>query len=148
MFLTTNRVEVIDPAFKSRIHLPIAYAPFSRESRCQLWTTFISIGTSNRRPQWLDDKFLDDIGKEEINGRQIKNAVRVAHALAQNDCREMMAEDIYSAIQTLRSFEDDFRQSRQDSTGEPFLALPTSGEDIAGSSKPVAVQAGFQKLSL
>ena len=37
MFLTTNRVGNIDPAFKSRIHLSLYYPSLDRERTLQIW---------------------------------------------------------------------------------------------------------------
>ncbi|EPE28706.1 P-loop containing nucleoside triphosphate hydrolase [Glarea lozoyensis ATCC 20868] len=112
MFLTTNRVQTIDPAFKSRIHLSLTYPALSSESRSELWETFILKGTEeNSRPKWLTARFLDKISKEEVNGREIKNIVRVAHALAFNDKRSMKATDILQGLQSLRTFERDFSEA-------------------------------------
>jgi hypothetical protein len=112
MFLTTNRVQTIDPAFKSRIHLSLTYPALSPKSRSELWETFILKGTEeNCRPKWLTAKFLDKISKEEVNGREIKNIVRVAHALAFNDERPMKATDILQGLQSLRTFERDFSEA-------------------------------------
>jgi hypothetical protein len=87
MILTTNRVQTIDAAFKSRIHLSFTYPPLSAKSRSGLWETFIVKGAAEQRPRWLDAKFLKEISEEEVNGREIKNIVRVAHALAVDDKR-------------------------------------------------------------
>ena len=38
MFLTTNRVSTIDPAFESRIDVSISYPDLTVELRCQIWT--------------------------------------------------------------------------------------------------------------
>lgn len=109
IFLTTNRVEVIDPAFRSRIHLSIAYPPLSVGSRCELWKTFVIQGSAQRHPRWLNEKFLSSVSGLEINGREIKNAVRVAHAIAVNDKRGMAPKDIHSVLRALTPFENEFR---------------------------------------
>ncbi|PMD64429.1 uncharacterized protein K444DRAFT_640922 [Hyaloscypha bicolor E] len=95
MFLTTNRIESLDPAFKSRIHLSIAYPPFSTGSRLQLWKTFISHRSpKGARYKWLDEKFLKRISREEVNRRQIKNVVSRAYTRANNGKRSLAANDI------------------------------------------------------
>ncbi|PMD51470.1 uncharacterized protein K444DRAFT_707852 [Hyaloscypha bicolor E] len=40
IFLTTNRVECIDPAFESRIHLSLSYPELTRELRHKIWKNF------------------------------------------------------------------------------------------------------------
>jgi hypothetical protein len=111
MILTTNRVQTIDAAFKSRIHLSLTYPPLSTKCRGRLWETFILKGTRQQRPRWLDAKFLKEISEEEVNGRDIKNIVRVAHALAVDDKRPMSAKDIFQGLQHLKDFERDFSKA-------------------------------------
>lgn len=41
LFLTTNRVGSIDPAFKSRIHMSLFYPKFDLEATLKLYSTYI-----------------------------------------------------------------------------------------------------------
>src|SRR2546421_2867224 len=77
LFLTTNRVENFDPAFNSRIHVIIHYDHLSRDSRAQIWKLCI-IKALGEQPPWLDDAYLYVLALEELNGREIRNAVAVA----------------------------------------------------------------------
>ena len=110
MILTTNQVHVIDPAFKSRIHLSIAYPDLANASRRQLWETFLARTSTLGRPGWLNDEFLNRVAETIMNGREIKNAVRVAHALATQAHREMVGDDIESVLRLLKSFDQDIRR--------------------------------------
>jgi AAA+ superfamily predicted ATPase len=105
LFLTTNRAETIDPAFNSRIHLKIAYPTLTVESKSHLWCLFIKQGSSQQLPTWVDDSFLSKASGHDMNGRQIKNAVRVAHAVARDKDRDMSAEDIFSVLGLITSLE-------------------------------------------
>jgi SpoVK/Ycf46/Vps4 family AAA+-type ATPase len=111
MFLITNRVWSLDPAFKSRIHLWITYPPFSMESRIELWKIFILNGSNRSQYRWLNEKFLKEVAKEEINGRQIKNIVRMAYSRASSGKRAMVANDILVGLNALKTFEVDFRHA-------------------------------------
>ncbi|KAF4624987.1 hypothetical protein G7Y89_g13185 [Cudoniella acicularis] len=111
MILTTNRVQTIDAAFKSRIHLSLTYPPLDAKARSGLWETFILKSTKQQRPRWLDVKFLKKISKEDVNGREIKNIVRVAHALAVKDKRLVRPKDILQGLQYLKDFERDFSKA-------------------------------------
>jgi len=113
MFLTTNRIGSIDPAFKSRIHLSIAYPAFSIESRIQLWKTFISNGSRGTKHSWLTAKFLKRIAEDNINGRQIKNIVRMAYSRAVNGRRKMRPDDLLVGLNALKSFETDFKEGAE-----------------------------------
>jgi hypothetical protein len=80
------------------------------ESRIELWKIFILNGSSSQY-RWLNEKFLKRIAKEEINGRQIKNIVRMAHSRANNGERAMVANDILVGLNALQTFEVDFSHS-------------------------------------
>ncbi|KAH7410601.1 P-loop containing nucleoside triphosphate hydrolase protein [Cadophora sp. MPI-SDFR-AT-0126] len=131
MFLTTNRVETIDSAFKSRIHLALTYPNLSPASRKGLWEMLILKGTDQRRPRWLTGKLLDTISKENVNGREIKNIVRVAHALAVDEDRSMKPEDLLLGLRARNAFERDFEKAgakRQLAEEEPPRKRSRAGE--------------------
>ncbi|OZJ06061.1 hypothetical protein BZG36_01088 [Bifiguratus adelaidae] len=78
LFLTTNRVRNFDPAFESRVTIALRYEPLSPEARVQIWRNLLeraSISISG-------DVNHENLAKHVMNGRQIKNAVRLAVALA------------------------------------------------------------------
>jgi AAA+ superfamily predicted ATPase len=108
MFLTTNRVESIDPAFKSRIHLSITYPALDMDARAKLWTAFISKAYGDKRPSWLDEAFREKLSNAEVNGRQIKNIIRTAYSLAMKKHRKIRPKDLMLALKALQSFEEDF----------------------------------------
>lgn len=118
MFLTTNRATSIDPAFKSRIHLSISYQPLSFQSRKELWKTFLLNGAITSEMPWLDEKAFNKIAKAPINGRQIKNIVRIAHCRAVNGKRDMRLEDILLGLHALQLFEEDFTKAKKETENE------------------------------
>ena len=78
LFLTTNRVTEFDPALESRVTVALKYSALSKEARAQVWrnmTARVSCGVSK-------DLDFEKLGKYPLNGRQIKNSVRLAVALA------------------------------------------------------------------
>jgi SpoVK/Ycf46/Vps4 family AAA+-type ATPase len=79
LFLTSNRVDNIDGAFESRIHLSLQYDSLSIESRRHVWTKFLE-GMS--RSDGFTEGELDDLAKLELNGRQIKNILKTSQLLA------------------------------------------------------------------
>jgi len=78
LFLTTNRVKNMDPAFQSRIHISMEYPGLNKESRTQVWKNFLERGVNHDLSE-ADIKMLADV---EINGRQIKNVLKTAQLLA------------------------------------------------------------------
>jgi SpoVK/Ycf46/Vps4 family AAA+-type ATPase len=110
LFLTTNRIETIDPAFRSRIHLSIAYPPLSADSRRELWKSAILRANRGQPPEWLTTEFLGHLVEKKTNGREIKNIVRIGHALARDEQRHMMSTDLLRGLEALKQFEIDFSE--------------------------------------
>lgn len=79
LFLTTNRVANMDPAFQSRIHLTIAYDELSAPSRRRIWHNFV---TEMKYRNDFAPRDLDALAKLDLNGRQIKNVIKSAQLVA------------------------------------------------------------------
>jgi SpoVK/Ycf46/Vps4 family AAA+-type ATPase len=79
IFLTTNRLTAFDSAFESRIQLKLFYNALTIEQRESIWKSLIpqsSMATA-------DDQVYNRLAKKyEINGREIKNMIKVAMAIA------------------------------------------------------------------
>ncbi|KAK3694192.1 ATPase [Podospora appendiculata] len=80
MFMTTNRVDNIDLAFQSRIHVSLEYPDLTVESRRQIWTNFLAAGTSLKSDLSKED--IAELAELNLNGRQIKNILKTAQLLA------------------------------------------------------------------
>ncbi|KAN0069529.1 P-loop containing nucleoside triphosphate hydrolase protein [Elaphomyces granulatus] len=79
MFLTTNRMEAIDEAFKSRMDLILRYFPLDMSARRQVWENFLNLlGPGNHKISKTD---LDELAETELNGREIKNLIKTAYVL-------------------------------------------------------------------
>lgn len=74
MFLTTNRLEVLDKAILSRITISLDYPKLDRETRISIWKTILESANVN-----LDDpESLPGLASIQANGRQIRNIARIA----------------------------------------------------------------------
>jgi SpoVK/Ycf46/Vps4 family AAA+-type ATPase len=81
LFLTTNRVDNMDSAFQSRIHISMEYPPLDAKSRHHVWSNFLSRGIDHE----LTDEHLEELAEIDLNGRQIKNVLKTSQLLA---CRK------------------------------------------------------------
>ncbi|KAI9782938.1 MAG: hypothetical protein M1839_004413 [Geoglossum umbratile] len=107
LFLTSNRVESFDLAFKSRIHIALRYPELTVPVRRQLWRDFLlRIPEGERNLDFEVD--LSTLEKEEINGRQIKNACKTAAALAKRRREKLEIGHLETTLATIREFEKDF----------------------------------------
>jgi hypothetical protein len=79
MFMTTNRVDDIDAAFQSRIHVSIEYPDLTSASRRTIWANFLKGSTIQSS---LTDKDISELAELKLNGRQIKNVLKTAQLLA------------------------------------------------------------------
>ncbi|CAJ0543642.1 Ff.00g038530.m01.CDS01 [Fusarium sp. VM40] len=114
LFLTTNRVGVIDPAFKSRVQMFLFYPKLSLDVTYKLYEKFIQRAEDeqNRTGSYFFKikkkeilKFakshfrrLEKRGWETWNGRQIRNAFQTAIALAEH---ESMTMDVHGTKPSL-----------------------------------------------
>ncbi|KAF7942561.1 uncharacterized protein EAE97_006015 [Botrytis byssoidea] len=80
LFMTTNRVNNLDPAFKSRIHLSIDYKDLDTNAREKIWRNFLSRGEDQEHHHQITD--VGKLADSNINGRQIKNVLKTAKLLA------------------------------------------------------------------
>ena len=100
MFLTTNRVEAFDPAFESRIDIALNYPPLTPSLRRKIWANFIKrLPKADRN---VSDADLDTLAEYDLNGRQIKNAVKTAMVLARKR-KEPLCLGNFNAVLRLRA---------------------------------------------
>ncbi|KAL1839234.1 hypothetical protein VTJ49DRAFT_1712 [Mycothermus thermophilus] len=104
LFLTTNRVTAFDDAFKSRIHIPIRYTDLTVESRRQIWRNFCNMVPGGVD---IDEKGLATLAEADLNGRQIKNAVKAAESLAAFEGRKLDLEQLLQITKIQALFESD-----------------------------------------
>lgn len=111
LFLTTNRVEVFDEAFISRIHLSLRYGELSGKAKKAVWSTFIQRvrEIEGMQVETIEDKDLDDLSRVALNGRQIKNIVRAAQALAIHEDTPLKMSHISTVLGVAQTFERDLR---------------------------------------
>jgi hypothetical protein len=93
-FLTTNRGEGIDKAFKSRVTLYLNYPELSAQTRQTIWT---SMTASAGLKVTEDGLSWSDVSARPLNGRQIRNQVRLLKLMYPNG--EVTTSDIYGSLE-------------------------------------------------
>lgn len=125
-------METFDEAFQSRIHIALRYADLDRKAKKQIWTSFLKIvardevnttpsasGDSSAPPEdaplreVVTKDELENLSRRELNGRQIKNVVRTAQALAQNKGELLGMEHLREVLEVTEGFERDLRGTGQ-----------------------------------
>jgi hypothetical protein len=84
LFLTSNRVDSLDPAFKTRITLALNYEPLDEAAREQVWRNLLE---ASGQVAVLEQGLIHTqaLAQYKLNGREIKNSIRLALSLAAED---------------------------------------------------------------
>ncbi|KXS10846.1 P-loop containing nucleoside triphosphate hydrolase protein [Gonapodya prolifera JEL478] len=98
LFLTTNRVKNFDPAFESRVTVALKYDDLTADARAQVWSNLLS-RIPKGAPGRLDIKVdgsvdLKKLSRHALNGRQIKNAVRLSLALVEEGGTGLLTHEV------------------------------------------------------
>ncbi len=93
MFLTTNRIASIDPAFQSRIDLFLPYHDLSSEARREVWCNFIERAGQDKFD--VTDESLHKLSQLSLNGREIKNLIKSAQLLSFKSGSKVPMERVY-----------------------------------------------------
>ncbi|KAI1298226.1 P-loop containing nucleoside triphosphate hydrolase protein [Xylaria venustula] len=110
LFLTTNRVQTFDDAFTSRIHVALHYGPLTDADRERIWLQSferlerdaagrVHVAVAAREYAWQSA----DVRALRWNGREIRNALQTAVALAETDAVEEDAEVVVLTDKHLRA---------------------------------------------
>ncbi|KAF4995188.1 hypothetical protein FGRMN_5326 [Fusarium graminum] len=88
LFLTTNRVNDMDQAFQSRIHMSLEYSSLDNSAREAVWRGFLNRAVTldsevdGESVHEINDEEIKALAVLELNGRQIKNVLKMASLLA------------------------------------------------------------------
>jgi hypothetical protein len=94
MFLTTNRHDIIDPAIASRVSLSIRYDNFDLDARVAVWHSLLHAADLH-----YSDETINELAAEyQVNGREIKNSIRLAQSFAKGQKRGAEPQDIIQVL--------------------------------------------------
>ncbi|KAL1877964.1 hypothetical protein Daus18300_002318 [Diaporthe australafricana] len=83
LFLTSNRMKSIDVAFQSRISIGVKFSHMTPDTREEIWLNFINRFDSSNQAARDDLKHrIEEIKDWSLNGRQIRNILRLAESLS------------------------------------------------------------------
>ena len=102
LFLTSNRVESLDPAFQSRVQCALRYDALDVPSRRQVWINLLAArGYDGESNASID---VDALASHRLNGRQIKNCLQLALALARRDGTPLAQSHLDSTLELSTAF--------------------------------------------
>lgn len=119
LFLTTNRPGLLDEAFQSRIHLTLHLEDLTTNYQLRIWLIFLQEQKLNveeiehifhelhkmyeSRKETQNGRQIE-IPKENLNGRQIRNSIRTATALATAEKKRLSAAHIKTVLEVGKQF--------------------------------------------
>ncbi len=89
IFLTTNRLDTIDPAIRSRINLIINYPKLREEERVGLWNRVLRDINFDKKK-----KLISYLSNSELNGREICNVVNIVMTILKSRDENFLEQDI------------------------------------------------------
>jgi len=124
LFLTSNRAKNIDKAFYSRISMAINFPGLEASDRYKIWENNL-----NLNDVVLTEDEIWDLSRYEVNGRQIKNVCRNAHALALRDGRTAQYSDFTLVLEKGEAFQEAVFQLGTSNTDMSFNAIAAHHEE-------------------
>lgn len=106
IFLTTNRLNSIDSAIKSRINLMLSYKALTDDKRLQIWKKLCSHWNIN-----LSDKALQELSLYNINGREIRNYIKLVVAIHESNNIEISSKSFLKKIKKCFKITEEFDSS-------------------------------------
>lgn len=109
LFLTTNRVETFDDAFQSRIHIALRYDPLDPKARKAVFKMFVERARIQQKSDKMpfSDEDYNTLARYDLNGRQIKNTVVRAQALAVHKGEPLNMEHVRLILDVQINFQRD-----------------------------------------
>ncbi|KAF3187224.1 hypothetical protein TWF225_004378 [Orbilia oligospora] len=107
LFLTTNRVSTFDDAFQSRIHVALRYSKLDTDAREQIWRNFIT--RMDKRKTSIVEEDYKELSAVDLNGRQIKNAIRTALSIADTNGETLGLKHFSIVFGVMATFERDLK---------------------------------------
>lgn len=107
LFLTTNRVRQIDRAFYSRISVAINFEHGNYAKRAKIWHNLLDAAG-------VKGLNIDKLAVADINGRQIKNVIRLAQTLSTAEQKPITTERVLHIINLATKFEVERRHAEEE----------------------------------
>ncbi len=85
LFMTTNRLEVLDPAIMSRITLKLKYPALEEAVRSTIWETILNKANVKLGATSNGVTNYQQVAKHDLNGRQIRNLIRLLRVMYGNN---------------------------------------------------------------
>ncbi len=108
LFLTTNRGDNLDEAFLSRVTVGLHFQKPGFDGRLAIWKGLLSNAGID-----VEEHDLIELVDFDVNGREIKNAINVAKALAGADKTPVKFKHLNAVLKERQKFFDDVKKANR-----------------------------------
>jgi len=117
LFLTTNRIQSYDDAFLSRIHIALRLHDLPFDAKVKVWKAFLKkLNIHVGQPGCIvSQEEVNTLAAREVNGREIKNAVRTANSLAFARKEELAFAHLNEVLEVMEHFAVEFDAAQEKS---------------------------------
>ncbi|KAL2045967.1 hypothetical protein ABVK25_011892 [Lepraria finkii] len=114
MILTTNRIKSLDAAVQSRIHLAVRFDDLNQTQMQNVFSTVLQKyrveGGNMEDIKYKFKDYLKDNKNLRLNGREIRNVIFSAHAMALHSKKKSMSwDEIREVLAATRDFQDQLK---------------------------------------
>lgn len=103
MFLTTNRLNSIDEAVKSRVNMFLSYKKLTYEYKCDIWRSILRKWKFN-----VSDATVQEVAELELNGREIRNYMRLVVSIMDDRDLEFTEDNLKDILQECYELTNEF----------------------------------------
>ena len=106
IFLTTNRLNSLDVAIKSRINLMISFKELGSDKRIKIWESLFK--------KWdidVNNEILDELKNIDLNGREIRNYMKIIIAIHEDQGIKMSGKTILKELNKCLKIANEFKSS-------------------------------------
>jgi SpoVK/Ycf46/Vps4 family AAA+-type ATPase len=120
LFLTSNRIDSLDPAFKTRITLALRYDALDFGARNEIWNNLLKCSGLGAAIE-NGDINTEELANSVLNGREIKNSIRLGMALAAEDGEPVSQKVLLETVGLLNEY------NQQAASPDVSYDKPTTG---------------------
>jgi AAA+ superfamily predicted ATPase len=128
MVLTTNRITSLDIAVQSRIHLAIRYDDLYPDQRAKIFDLFLDQLKIDSRDRADIREWIKEFGSGiKLNGRQIRNVVSSAQALARGERHGLRKDHIKRVMNITKEFQEQLESLVQEARANNEVKMRRRG---------------------
>jgi len=106
IFLTTNRLNSLDPAVKCRINMMLSYPDLDKSKRKKIWMSLFKKWNLN-----VESDIVEKLSCQKLNGREIRNYMKMVFAIHNERGGELTGKSIFSVFEECYKLSQEFNDT-------------------------------------